>query len=52
VETPRGSGHESLYRSPDRRADGPVDRDADTGPIPQLPPSDEWDDGRWDGDRR
>jgi hypothetical protein len=48
VETPRGSGHESLYRSPDRRAGGPVDRDADTGPIPQLPPREQWDDGRFD----
>jgi hypothetical protein len=52
VETPRGGGHESLYRSPDQRPDAPVDRDADTGPIPQFPPRDQWADDRWDDDHR
>ncbi|MDF2091013.1 PH domain-containing protein [Knoellia sp. 3-2P3] len=46
VETPRDGTGESLYRSPDRRGGGRVDRDADTGPIPHLPPRDRWDDER------
>jgi hypothetical protein len=46
VETPRGGTGESLYRSSDRARDQRVDRDADTGPIPHLPPRDRWDDNR------